>query len=284
MVDLTMKADIVSDFQVHGLFAHHWRAAQNSLPVFHRHNEIELNFLARGKLVYTIAGRTIPLPLRKLSLFWAGFSHRISAWQPRSEIWALSLPLTTFLTWNLPGKNFVHPLLHGELLHESCSGLARVDLAAMHRWYDDLHTANTPHREALLLEIHARLLRMATAVGTAPAHTGSDIEPARVDKMLQYAAAHYRDPDLSIHAIARHAGTNATYAMELFKKTCGVSLMQYVNDQRVTHAQRLLVTTQSKILDIAMDAGFGSLSQFHDVFRRVTGKTPREYARLNGAN
>ena len=57
--------------------------------------------------------------------------------------------------------------------------------------------------------------------------------------------------------------------------------MRYVSHQRVTHAQRLLATTGAKVLDIAMDAGFGSVSQFHHVFRGITGVPPREYARTH---
>ena len=49
----------------------------------------------------------------------------------------------------------------------------------------------------------------------------------------------------------------------------------------MAHARRLLVTTDAKVLDIAMRAGFGSVSQFYNVFSQVTGQTPRQYARLH---
>ena len=49
----------------------------------------------------------------------------------------------------------------------------------------------------------------------------------------------------------------------------------------VAHARRLLATTDAKVLDIAMQAGFGSASQFYNVFHQVAGQTPRQYASLH---
>jgi len=79
----------------------------------------------------------------------------------------------------------------------------------------------------------------------------------------------------AMHIIARHADNS-------FHKACGISLMRYVNRQRVTHAQYLLASTDKKIIDVAMDSGFGSVSQFHHVFRGIAGASPREYARARG--
>ena len=46
---------------------------------------------------------------------------------------------------------------------------------------------------------------------------------------------------------------------------------------RVSHAQRLLATTDMKIVDVAFDSGFTSISRFNDAFRRACGCSPREY-------
>jgi transcriptional regulator GlxA family with amidase domain len=54
--------------------------------------------------------------------------------------------------------------------------------------------------------------------------------------------------------------------------------MQNVNDQRITHARRMLATSEAKVLDVAMASGFGSVSQFYNVFRQICGQTPRDYA------
>ena len=46
---------------------------------------------------------------------------------------------------------------------------------------------------------------------------------------------------------------------------------------RISHAQRLLVTTDDTILDIALAAGFQSLSRFNEAFKSICGCPPRDY-------
>jgi len=276
-----MKQRVQTDFQIHGLFAHRWKERRSSLPTFHRHNEIELNLLARGSLSYTIAGRSVAIRPRTLCVFWGGFSHRIAAWA-RGDIWSLSIPLTVFLAWPLPRETFVYPLLHGELLQEADPSRWPHDLDLMRRCHADLGAGATAERqEILLLEVQARLRRLAMECGHIRAVSEHGVEPARVARMLQFIAEHYAETGLTVREIAKAAQANPSYAMETFKESCGVSMMRYVNDQRVAHARRLLATTDAKILDVAMAAGFGSLSQFHNVFRRVCNQTPREYARAH---
>lgn len=94
--------------------------------------------------------------------------------------------------------------------------------------------------------------------------------------MARFVAERY-DQRLSIEEIARSVGLHPKYAMTLFKKTYGRSLLHYLTHHRISHAQRLLATTQRKILDIAFESGFGSASQFYEVFNRFCKCTPRAY-------
>jgi AraC family transcriptional regulator, melibiose operon regulatory protein len=56
---------------------------------------------------------------------------------------------------------------------------------------------------------------------------------------------------------------------------------RFVVEHRVMQAQRELVTTDAKILEIAFNAGFGSLSRFNATFLAVCGCSPREYRKLH---
>ena len=275
------------DLQIHGLFSNHRADAANSLADFHRHNEVELNFLARGAAVYNYGGRSIPLPLRSLAVFWGGVSHRLEKWRPDGEIWAISIPLGFFLGWRLPPESFTHPLLSGGFLYDPDPAMSDGDEISVRRWHDDLRQTDPAtlavRRDALLLEVQARLKRFALDANAVPsrppaANTGAGV----VDRMLQHIARNYRESRLTVARIARHAGITESYANDCFRKTCGVPLMRYVNHQRITHAQCLLATTDLKITDIALDAGFGSVSQFYHAFRAETGVSPRDYARSNG--
>jgi AraC-like DNA-binding protein len=65
--------------------------------------------------------------------------------------------------------------------------------------------------------------------------------------------------------------------MSLFKKALGITLIDCVTQHRVSHAQRLLATTDEKIIEVALNSGFTSLSRFHEAFKRACGCTPKDY-------
>jgi len=277
------------DFKVYNLFFT-IGAPGEFVGKLHHHNDVEVNFLTRGEAVYNLAGRAIPLPLRSFAVFWGGTPHCLTRWAPGGEMWVGGIPLGMFLSWGLPNETFVQPLLRGELFHETDPAAASLDEAALRRWLYDLRPPNRDEipfrRTPLLLEVQARFHRLAFGGRMSPCATAAEdsrpVATPGVGRMLAYIAEHFRDPELSVSRIARNAGLNETYANECFHKACGVSLMRYVNQQRIAHAQCLLTGTDAKIIDIALDAGFGSVSQFHAVFRGITGASPRGYAKAHG--
>lgn len=65
--------------------------------------------------------------------------------------------------------------------------------------------------------------------------------------------------------------------MNLFKRAFGMSLGEFLTRTRLYHAQRLLATTNRKMLDIAFSCGFGSPSRFHTAFKAYCGHSPASY-------
>ena len=68
----------------------------------------------------------------------------------------------------------------------------------------------------------------------------------------------------------------------MFKAVKGVSLVDYRNRLRLDRFVALLDRGGTNLLEAALEAGFGSYSQFHRVFRSRLHATPREYLRLSG--
>jgi AraC-like DNA-binding protein len=65
--------------------------------------------------------------------------------------------------------------------------------------------------------------------------------------------------------------------MSLFQKTFGTTLIDYLTHHRISHAERLLATTDEKIVEVAFNSGFSSISRFNEAFRRACGCSPRDY-------
>jgi AraC-like DNA-binding protein len=79
--------------------------------------------------------------------------------------------------------------------------------------------------------------------------------------------------------IARAADLHPKYAMNLFKKSTGMTLIKYVNLLRLSRAQALLMGDGANVLQVAMDSGFGSVSAFNKSFRHIAGMSPSDFRR-----
>lgn len=83
--------------------------------------------------------------------------------------------------------------------------------------------------------------------------------------------------DLSLKAQAELLNVNSSYLSTLFKKETGTTLTEYVNRKRIDHALLLLNSTNMQIHLIAQYCGIPDVNYFTKTFKKIIGKTPREY-------
>lgn len=86
--------------------------------------------------------------------------------------------------------------------------------------------------------------------------------------------------DLSLKRFANELFLNTSYLSSLFKKETGMTLTDYVNQNRINTAKRLLKSTTLSIQAVAASVGIPDIHYFTRLFRRETGLSPREYRKL----
>jgi AraC-like DNA-binding protein len=247
----------------------------------HWHSEIEINFLAQGSVTYIWQNAPVTIPGGSLTVFWGGLPHQVIATGDDSDCYWIYIPLPWFVQWRLPG-DLTQSLLNGALVVAPLgSGLA-FELATMRRWHEDLQHETPEVRAIVLLELEARMRRLALSNPTvARVDDACAVRKAagplgRLESMVRMMAREYKGP-VTLEQIAAAAGLHPNYACALFSQATGVSPRTYLNRLRITHAQRLLATTDMKIVDIAFEAGFTSLSRFYDSFSTACHCTPASY-------
>jgi len=65
----------------------------------------------------------------------------------------------------------------------------------------------------------------------------------------------------------------------IFREIAGMSFRERQAKIRLARASELLVTTESKVVNVALDSGFQSLSLFNLMFRRRFGLSPSRWRR-----
>jgi len=68
----------------------------------------------------------------------------------------------------------------------------------------------------------------------------------------------------------------------LFKKEVGMSITEYILNQKVEEAKRLLTQTDYQISDIYTWLNFHDQSHFTKVFKKYTGTTPKKFKSKKG--
>ena len=272
------------DFAPYGFTCESW--SPRAMPRPDRHNEVELNFLRFGSLTYLLGGRRETVCHGHLTLFWAALPHQILKYEAEQPYYVATLPLVWFLGCRFPDP-FVRAVLGGEIVTDPRPN--PTDESAFRQWTEDLQAGHPQRERVAQMEIQTRLLRLAL---TLPARSRSEPQRAatralaadpnltRADQLACYIARHYAEP-LTIERIAREVGLHPNYAMTLFRRTFGATMIDFLMRHRLSHAQRLLVTTADPIIEVAADAGFQSLSRFNEIFKNVCGCAPRTYRKTH---
>jgi AraC-like DNA-binding protein len=92
---------------------------------------------------------------------------------------------------------------------------------------------------------------------------------------LRYLEDNFYRP-LKIEELADLANMSYRSYTEQFKRRLGKTVTQYLNERRIEYAKRLMLETDN-ILFASIEAGFGDLTHFYRVFKKLTGQTPKQF-------
>ena len=85
------------------------------------------------------------------------------------------------------------------------------------------------------------------------------------------------DESLTVNRIASAVHANPAYLSRLFKAQTGQNISDYLNEQRIEKACRLLAEGKDSVRDVAAQCGFENYNYFFTVFKKHKGVTPKEY-------
>lgn len=169
----------------------------------------------------------------------------------------------------------------------------------------------TPFTEALLGELSTRvantpeiahhliaalLLRIAQVHNTLTESTSRFRSPMQADSVPSFSeksatnksvqrACHYihqnLNSPLTVERIAAGAYVSPSHLNRLFRAELQISVMAYVEQQRIETAKDLLRDTDLSIRAISNHIGYAHPNYFGHVFARATGVTPSKFRRLS---
>ena len=82
---------------------------------------------------------------------------------------------------------------------------------------------------------------------------------------------------ITVEELAEHTGLSPSYLSRLFKKELSISISEYICEMKIEKAQHFLKYSDYSLIEIANYLAFSSQSHFIQIFKKMTGVTPKKY-------
>lgn len=142
-----------------------------------------------------------------------------------------------------------------------------------------------PYRDEMILNLLSHMIlklsRMfASACSGRQSISQIELVSVTVDYINENPSA-----NLTLPVLAARSNVSPAYFSRMFKAYTGVGLREYVTRSRVIHFITLMKSNPGRnIIDLAFASGFNTSSGFYKAFEKVTGDSPKAFARSEAQN
>lgn len=96
------------------------------------------------------------------------------------------------------------------------------------------------------------------------------------NRIIEFLTKNF-DQDLDINILSRQFSLSPSYFSHLFKQYAHKSVIEYLNELRISRAKQFLEKEETSVGEIASRVGFYDINYFSRKFKAITGITPTEY-------
>lgn len=256
--------------------------ADNNALYLHCHPEAEFFLLEKGELLFHVENQSFPLHAGDAIFIPPNLIH--SAERSRQTpcgfhaiVFSTELPEQFFTSH----KQFFAPLYQNRLqcIYPIYSSVPDNRLLLQHL-NTMLAYQNTPLETYELAMIGTLLICWQELFNLSFSHINTTPDPealqVQLQKSLDFILMHFAEP-ISLTELSNQSGYSEGYFCHSFKSFTGYSPFEYLNRVRIAKSCDLLIQTNQKITDIALQCGFSNISYFNRTFHRLIGHTPSAY-------
>lgn len=98
-------------------------------------------------------------------------------------------------------------------------------------------------------------------------------------KICQFIEAHFMEYDLSIEKVADSLHVTTTMVRQAVQEVTSEGYKEHIISLRIAYAKELLAQTDLSVSAVCEKVGYGNISHFINLFKKVTGLTPAKYRR-----
>lgn len=260
------------------------RAKADSMCDMHMHSEFEMLKMIDGRTEFFINGKRYDVECGDIIFVNSRVPHTTNIYKDSSAFFV------QFHTDIQPGDNdkyktkylsrFVNIANDDAVVFKSGTPLAKefsACLDAIRGEYIVKSDAYEIFIKAHIYTILALLYRNGIIINPEKFFDSSSV--GKIMPVLEYIDEHYAEP-LTLAAVSEILNINEYYFCRLFKKVINTSFVQYLNFVRVCKAEKMLLSSDKSMSEIAYETGFSSVSYFNRTFKKYKLCTPRDYKKI----
>ena len=252
---------------------------RETFPLIHNHDYYEIFLIAEGSIKHFINNEVFILNRGHLVFIRPDDFHNFYYMAGDCQFFNLAILKNTIadlLTYL--GKGFNKDLFLQPLMPPTFQ-LTKHELADVLAQFEILNTIPVNDKNRLNLELRCILTKLFTRFFANRIQEESDIPDwlSEVTDEMQ-KPANFKE---GIEAIKRLACKSEEHICRSFKKHLNTTPTQFVNELKLNYAANQIRFSNKKIIDIAFDAGFENLSNFHRQFKETYKITPSEFRKSN---
>ena len=266
-----------------GIYANRIEIMPQDVTTFHAHEHVELVYIAQGQGVHRIGEECFSVKKGDIALVNYGVPHQVAAVQGKLVVYNF-LFTPEYLDAAMKGtRDFCdmnHHFLLGNFYRRGFEQCIRVtadgaENACVRTLYErvlqEYREKQIGYREILrgyLIELLIMIFRL-----NLREHGGTTSD---IPEVLEYIGAHFTQ-QISLEQLAAMAGCSVSSFCRKFRLLTGSTVSRYIQNLRIEYACSLLAQTDSNVTQIAEQVGYRDSKYFYEVFRRVTGKLPKDF-------
>lgn len=241
------------------------QGVNDNMAKSHYHEYYELYYLEYGKRYHMVDDNIYSLNSGEFIIFPPYSMHH--------SYGDNDVPFKRLLVYFTPETVMVPEVLH---IFRQSAGVYRFDTKtsqSVHFLLKEIlkeqEEAEGYHFDAMKMLLNQILIKTARRSD----ETAAPENQSRITEILHYLHNHYSE-NITLEDLASRFYISPYYLCREFKRYTNSTIIQYINNIRIIHAQRLFMETNRTITDISKEVGFSNVTHFNRVFKSIIGMSP----------
>lgn len=253
--------------------------------VLHFHQEIELLYVENGGFNIWLDGKAFHAEKGDLVIINSNECHKIQSSTDNCYYKCIKCAPQILYTMDQSFFNmrYVMPFIVNTDEHKRVFTKDEISSSGIPELVANIHDEWMEKKYGFELSIHSDLLRIFLIIVRSWDNSGASIKPIDVSSNLsktiqaavEYVGKNYANA--SETEAAKLCNLSYSYFSHSFKRVMNMSFKEYVNYVRINESQKLLISENKSVSQIAEELGFSSASHYIQCFKKIKGESPKQF-------